>query len=111
MAFAVIPGVRKERELEAARLGFLIGNFLAEFRNRLDAWILFRTALIAITGRADATLADVPAWAWAPTVPTAPSAGGTFDPVDPVGPVIDLTFFEELETIDGLRPLTVDVDS
>jgi lipopolysaccharide/colanic/teichoic acid biosynthesis glycosyltransferase len=83
-------------------------EYIERCNNRLDLWILFRTALIAITGRADATLVDVPAWAWRPAFRAAPSVGGAFDPAS--GPVIDLVFFEELETLDHLTPLSIDID-
>ncbi|HEX4490304.1 MAG TPA: sugar transferase [Acidimicrobiia bacterium] len=73
----------------------------------LDLWILYRTALIGLTGRADATLADVPAWAW--RTAAAPSVGRGFDPA--TEPVLDLPFLERLETLERMPTLSVDVDA
>jgi lipopolysaccharide/colanic/teichoic acid biosynthesis glycosyltransferase len=79
-----------------------------EHRNaRLDFWILYRPTLIGLTGRADATLADVPGWAWRATA--APSTGGAFEAAPE--PVIDLVFLERLESIDAVPALAVDIDA
>jgi lipopolysaccharide/colanic/teichoic acid biosynthesis glycosyltransferase len=72
--------------------------YVAYCNTRLDLWILFRTLLIGITRRADTTLADVPAWALSPRPGVEPEA------------VLDLTFYEELEAIQQLEPLSIDVD-
>jgi lipopolysaccharide/colanic/teichoic acid biosynthesis glycosyltransferase len=80
-------------------------EYIENCNTRLDFWILYRTVLIGITGRADATLADVPRWAWN----AAPSAGRRLDPAPE--PVIDLAFLERLEAREGMPQLSVDVDA
>jgi lipopolysaccharide/colanic/teichoic acid biosynthesis glycosyltransferase len=65
---------------------------------RLDLWILYRTLLISITRRADATLTDVPAWA------------SSARPAAPPEPVLDLTFYEELEAMERLGPISMDLE-